>query len=131
MSRKIMIFDDEEDVLFICKIKLEMLGYSVTTEKTVVNVTREVRETMPDLIIMDNWIPDIGGVAATKLIKKSPDLQHIPVILCTASKDIQELTQQAGADGSLEKPFDLNHLAALISNCLGIALHPTQTEKQK
>ena len=69
---------------------------------------------MPQVILMDNWIPDTGGVIATQSIKQEADLKDIPVIYFSANNDIQSLARQAGADTYLEKPFDLNELEAVI-----------------
>lgn len=107
MVKKVLIFDDEADILEICKLVLESKGLEVTTKLTCTNVLADVKRVAPDLIIMDNWIPDIGGVASIKLIKKEPGIAHTPVILFTANKDIEKLVEQAGADGFIEKPFDI------------------------
>ena len=69
----------------------------------------------PDVILMDNWIPDTGGVIATQILKSQDDLKEIPVIYFSANNDIQSLAKQAGADTYLEKPFDLNELELVIN----------------
>jgi two-component system cell cycle response regulator DivK len=107
MAKKVLIFDDEADILEICKLVLESKGIEVATRLTCTNVIADVKAFSPDLVIMDNWIPDIGGVASIRLIKKEPGIAETPVILFTANKDIEKLVAQAGADGFIEKPFDI------------------------
>ncbi|WP_207426874.1 response regulator [Pedobacter sp. SYSU D00535] len=114
MSKRILIFDDDTDILSICTYILEEQGWEVQTSPHCNNILETVRGFMPDVILMDNWIPDTGGVIATQTIKKENDLKSIPVIYFSANNDIQSLAQQAGADTYLEKPFDLNELESVI-----------------
>jgi CheY-like chemotaxis protein len=74
----------------------------------------KVRQIQPSIILMDNNIPDYGGVAATRQIKSQSDLKHIPVIFCSANMDIRHLAKQAGADTFLPKPFALSGLAEVV-----------------
>lgn len=78
----------------------------------------EVRTIKPDVILMDNWIPQTGGIAATQTIKKEEDLKNIPVIYFSANNDIEVLAREAGADTYIAKPFDLDDLEALIKNTM-------------
>jgi two-component system cell cycle response regulator DivK len=70
---------------------------------------------MPAVILMDNWIPDEGGIIATQRIKSNEILKDIPVIYFSANSDIESLTRSAGADAYLAKPFDLEDLERVIS----------------
>lgn len=110
-----MVFDDEVDVLLILRLKIQAMGFRVITNETCENIVDVVKENQPDLIIIDNWIPDIGGIEATRRLKKDSVLTKIPVIMCTASKDAKILAASAGANGYIEKPFDLKTLEQVIS----------------
>jgi two-component system cell cycle response regulator DivK len=63
---------------------------------------------------MDNWLPDISGVEATKLIKANQSLRDIPVIYFSANSNISELAALAGADGHLAKPFDIDQFEEMV-----------------
>ncbi|HEY0054827.1 MAG TPA: response regulator [Pedobacter sp.] len=115
MSKRILIFDDDVDILSICTYILEEQGWEVHTSQHCNNIDTAVRSIQPDVILMDNWIPDTGGVIATQTLKSQPDLKDIPVIYFSANNDIQSLAKQAGADTFLEKPFDLNELEKVIN----------------
>jgi two-component system cell cycle response regulator DivK len=65
---------------------------------------------------MDNWIPGIGGVTATQLIKNDQRTQAIPVIFFSANNNIEGLAKEARADYYLKKPFDITELAAMVEN---------------
>lgn len=118
MPKRILIFDDDVDILSICSYILEEQGWEVSTSAHCNNILDTVRNNMPDVILMDNWIPDSGGVIATQTIKREADLKAIPVIYFSANNDIQSLAAQAGADTFLEKPFDLNELELVIDRAL-------------
>ncbi|MBC8054778.1 MAG: response regulator [Sphingobacteriaceae bacterium] len=118
MSKRILIFDDDVDILSICTYILEEQGWEVHTSPHCNNIDTTVRSIKPDVILMDNWIPDTGGIVATQIIKSQADLKDIPVIYFSANNDIQSLAKQAGADTYLEKPFDLTELELVIDKML-------------
>ncbi|WP_374165698.1 PleD family two-component system response regulator [Arcticibacter sp. MXS-1] len=114
MSKRILIFDDDVDILSICSYILEEQGWDVHTSPHCNDIINTVQNIQPDVILMDNWIPDTGGVVATQTLKSDPELRKIPVIYFSANNDIQSLANQAGADTFLEKPFDLTELELVI-----------------
>jgi two-component system cell cycle response regulator DivK len=117
-TRKIIIFDDDEDILSICIYVLEEQGWEVHAFTDCNNVTEKVSGIHPDVILMDNWIPDAGGIIATQTLKKNDELKNIPVIYFSANSDIQLLANHAGAESYLAKPFDLHQLENVINNVL-------------
>lgn len=131
-TESIIIFDDDEDILSICTYILEEQGWKVTTFTDCNEVVQRVSALRPAVILMDNWIPDDGGILATQKLKNDPSLAAIPVIYFSANSDIQLLAQQAGAETYLAKPFDLDELLNVISNVQdnpGIGQAPTGTVK--
>lgn len=118
MKKTILIFDDDINILDLCTIILRDCGYHVETSETSHDIIEKVTEINPDAILMDNWIPEIGGIKATQLLKANPNFKHIPVIYFSANNDIQALAEKAGADAILAKPFDLDELENLIIKVL-------------
>lgn len=114
MSKKVLIFDDDEDILAICTYILEEQGWEVNTFSNCNNVIEKVTSVMPDVILMDNWIPDSGGIVATQALKQQEKLKQIPVVYFSANNDIKTLAKQAGADSFLAKPFDLEELENIV-----------------
>lgn len=114
MTKRMLIFDDDKTILKILKYILEAEGWEVLNSNHSNNVIEQVNYFKPSIIMMDNNIPDCGGIVATQSIKLHKELQHIPVIFFTASDEIKELSQQAGADAYLAKPFDLTKLFEVI-----------------
>ena len=120
MGKSILIYDDDQDILEICRYILEAKDYKVITKTNCRDVINDIRNNRPDIIIMDNWIPDMGGVQATQAIRKDPEFASIPVILFSANKDIRLLVEEAGADAFIEKPFNIPQLEQLVENTLKI-----------
>ncbi len=114
----ISIFDDDENILELCSFILEQKGYNVKTFDNCNNIVEVVRSEKPDLIFMDNWIPEVGGIQATRAIKGEDDLKQIPVIYFSANNDIKLLAEKAGADTYLPKPFDISDLESVVENTL-------------
>jgi two-component system cell cycle response regulator DivK len=114
MKKRVFICDDDEDILFICRHVLEREGFEVVTSNNNNNITEMVKGIGPDVILMDNWVPDMGGVAASKALKSSTELRHIPIIYFSANNDVVKLAREAGADSYLEKPFEITDLVKVI-----------------
>ena len=114
-TRKIIIFDDDEDILSICTYILSEQGWEVHTFTDCNSVAERVETVMPNVILMDNWIPDAGGIIATQTLKKNDSLKRIPVIYFSANSDIQLLANHAGAETYLAKPFDIEELERVIN----------------
>ena len=114
MPKRVLICDDDIDILAICQYILEESGLEVHTRSDCNNIIEVLSEVQPDIILMDNWIPDTGGIIATQTIKQHPVFKHIPVIYFSANTDIRILAHEAGADSYLAKPFDIVDLEKAI-----------------
>ena len=114
-NKKVFVFDDNADILDLCTIILEDAGYDIRTSATSNNIIDQVLSFTPDIIFMDNWLPDVGGIDATKELKAHKILKNIPVIYFSANNDVKSLAAEAGADGYLSKPFDIQELEDIIS----------------
>ena len=113
-QKKVFIFDDNTDILELCTFILEDAGYEIKTSSTSNNIIDQVSAYTPDIIFMDNWLPDVGGIEATRELKAHEVLKNIPVIYFSANNDVMSLADQAGADGYLSKPFDIQELENII-----------------
>ena len=114
MNKKVLILDDDLDILQICSIVLRKKGFEVSTLNNSSQIVERVRAYQPDVILMDNWIPGPGGIEATKELKNTTDLQSIPVIFFSANSNVTQLAREAQADYFLQKPFDITELEAIV-----------------
>jgi DNA-binding response OmpR family regulator len=118
MPNKIIIYDDDVDILEVCSTILRMRGFEVLCKNNCREVIKDIQTYDPDVILMDNWLPDIGGVKSVQLIKSTPDLQNIPVIFFSANSHVEQLAKEAGADYMLQKPFELSELEQIITKAV-------------
>ena len=114
MNKRVLILDDDIDILQICTIVLKKKGFDVQTLSNSNQVVDQVKSFRPDVILMDNWIPGPGGIEATRLLKLDPLTQDVPVIFFSANSNVTQLAREARADYFLQKPFDITDLEAIV-----------------
>lgn len=113
-KKKILVADDNPAILDALKIMLEEEGYEVET--TVDGATvQDIKEPLPDLLLLDIWMSGIDGRNVCKLLKNSAATKHIPVIMISAAKDIEQIAKDSGADDCVSKPFQMEHLLAIVA----------------
>lgn len=113
--RKVLVCDDDltiSEVVAIILVDSKMA--EVYTIPDCDNIIEKIESVNPSIIFMDNKIPSRGGVVATQTIKSHPLYKSIPVIYFTASEDILQLAENAGADYILAKPFSITQLEDVV-----------------
>jgi two-component system, OmpR family, alkaline phosphatase synthesis response regulator PhoP len=121
MPGRVMIFDDDADLIEVCSIVLKSKNYEVRGRYSCHDILNEVLIFSPQVILMDNRIPVAGGVKASLEIKNDIRLKSIPVIFISANERVRELAAEAGADFFLKKPFEIEELEAVL--CKAILIH--------
>lgn len=117
MSKKrILIFDDDKDILGICRVILEEKGYAVFTEPDCNDLFNKISQARPDMIVMDNKMPGVCGVDAIQNIRKNPATAGIPVVMFSANTNVALLAREAGADHFIQKPFDISVFENLLDD---------------
>ncbi len=116
MAKKILIVDDEPDILRATTVRLMSFGYEVITAIDGKECIALVQSDMPDMILLDLRLPFMNGDEICVKLKADEKLKHIPVIIFTASSDIttSNKVKESGADGYLIKPFDPGELLRII-----------------
>jgi|SRR5690348_12836216 two-component system cell cycle response regulator DivK len=108
MEKKcILIYDDDVEILNVCKAILQSSNYRVETIQTCENIISDVLRVQPGIVLMDLWIPSIGGENAVRYMHENPETKDIPVVLFSASDDIEKISERVQADSFLRKPFDI------------------------
>ena len=120
MEKLILVCEDDCPILEVTKAILEEQNMRVMCALDCVNIIEKALKHRPDLILMDVWIPEIGGEEATRLLKNDPRTCHIPVILFSAVNHLEVIAERCGADGIIKKPFELEELVDTIKNHLGL-----------
>ena len=104
----ILIYEDDPEILFLCKNILAKTPYRVETLSRCENVIDDIDRIKPNLILMDLWIPVLGGEKAVTIIKENPATSNITVLLFSANAEITEICKRVNANGYIQKPFDVN-----------------------
>lgn len=114
--RKILVADDDASVRELCRVVLRNEGYEVIEAADAPTCVSLVRETKPDLVLLDWMMPGVDGMDALRVLKSGSHTKDIPVVMLTALDGLPEITvaTYAGADGYVTKPFDVPDLLALI-----------------
>ncbi|WP_379964422.1 response regulator [Epilithonimonas sp. UC225_85] len=117
-SKKIMICDDDPGILEVLEMMLELEGYTVFTESNSTNLIKTISHTLPDLLLMDLWMPVLSGDQLLRTIRTTKEIENLPVIILSASVDGNEIATSSGANGFIAKPFDMDDVSIKIRNIL-------------
>jgi DNA-binding response OmpR family regulator len=111
--KRIFIADDDPGILDAVAIMLEFEGYDVTTTPNG-DILLNMQNNLPDLVLLDIWMSGIDGRDICRHLKLQEVTRRIPVILLSASREIERSATIAGADDFLPKPFDMDDLLKKI-----------------
>ena len=119
-KEKILIVDDEEDVLELVDFNLTRNGYQTTAAITGEDALKKARLELPDLIILDLMLPGIDGLEVCKKLKADSKTGQIPVIMLTAKGEESDIITglELGADDYVTKPFSPKVLVARVRRIL-------------
>jgi CheY-like chemotaxis protein len=112
-SKKIMVVDDNPGILDAIGIMLEFEGYQVQGELNG-DMLLTMENEFPDLLLLDIWMSGTDGRDICKHLKQKQNTRNIPIVLVSASKDIEHSAMEAGADDFLAKPFEMDDLLEKI-----------------
>jgi phosphate regulon transcriptional regulator PhoB len=116
MQRKILIVDDEKDIVELIAYNLEQEGFRVLRAYDGQAAWEAVRTQKPDLAVLDLMLPGMSGLEVCKLIRRHGETERLPVIMLTAKSDHVDkiLGLELGADDYMTKPFSVRELVARI-----------------
>jgi two-component system, cell cycle response regulator DivK len=119
-EKTLLLVEDTEDNRFMMRRLLEMEGYRVVEARNGEEAVKVAQNEKPALILMDLSLPVIDGLAATKRIRRIPELRDVPIIAVSAHEtaDFQEKALSAGCNSYITKPIDFRELEDLISELL-------------
>lgn len=118
MSAKIIICDDEQEILDITTMILEAEGYTVIPTLNSLKVATLVATEKPDIVLLDLWMPGLSGDQVAKQLRDDQMLRNIPIIVISASRDGRDIAFAAGANDFLEKPYDIDALLSVVNKHL-------------
>jgi len=120
--RRILAVDDDSDILEVLQYILEDSGYEVITLADGHYLFDKIKESQPDLILLDIMLGNLDGRDLCKSVKTRIETHDIPVILISASHEVSKTLNQIGApDDFIAKPFDIDVLLRSINRQLDSA----------
>jgi two-component system phosphate regulon response regulator PhoB len=113
---RILVVDDEEDLLELINFNLSKEGYRVTCVGSGEEAMREARANPPDLIVLDLLLPSVDGLEVCKLLKNDSRTKHVPIVMLTAKGEEADMVTglELGADDYITKPFSPRVLIARV-----------------
>ena len=126
MPKKILVADDDADVVELVSFNLKRAGYTVGTASNGVEALKKVRSFAPDLILLDVMMPELDGLEVCEILRRDSETASIPVLMLTAlSSELGRMASLgSGATDFLSKPFSPRVLLGRIENLLQKANPP-------
>lgn len=112
--KKILVAEDDQSILEVIKIILEGEGFIVLSTDDKNTFFKLINEHKPSLVLLDIWLSGHDGGKIAKELRSDQKNKHIPIIMISANNDTPTITKQAGADGFLLKPFDIDDLLKTV-----------------
>jgi two-component system phosphate regulon response regulator PhoB len=135
VASRILVVDDEPDLLELVRLSLVEAGHSVTTAASGQEAIEALRRSTPDLLVLDLMLPDMSGTEVCRHLRSRPELDGVLVLMLTAkSEEVDRVVGfELGADDYVTKPFSPRELAlrvrALLRRRAGGGGEPNQLER--
>jgi two-component system alkaline phosphatase synthesis response regulator PhoP len=115
-KERLLVVDDEEDILELIKFNLEREGYIVSCAASGEGALQIAKSEIPDLIVLDLMLPGIDGLEVARQLKNEPETRGIPIVMLTAKGEETDIVAglELGADDYITKPFSPRVLVARV-----------------
>lgn len=119
-TRKVLIVDDEPNIVLSLEFLMKKAGYSVTTAIDAEDALQQIERTLPDLVLLDISLPKGNGYEVCQAIRNNPACSEVRVVMLTAKgRDIErEKGLAVGADDYITKPFSTQEVVDLVHRLL-------------
>ena len=119
-KEKILVVDDENDIVELLQYNLEKEGYRISCAFSGEKCLEFIKTKLPDLVLLDLMLPEIDGLDVCKVLKNNPQTSSIPIIMLTAKGEETDIVLglELGADDCITKPFNLRELLARVKAVL-------------
>lgn len=120
MKKRILVVDDEIDLVETLRFSLELEGYEVLVAYNGEDALHLARNESPDLILLDVMLPKMDGYKVCRLLKFDSRFRHIPIFMLTAKTQDKDrmIGEQTGADEYITKPFEMEDLMKKVKEYL-------------
>jgi len=122
MPRKpiILVVDDDAPIITLMRSLLREFGFEPRTATSGAAAIEAARTEPPDLVLLDKNMPGMSGEDVIRALRDDVGLQEVPILLLTGDPVAPQEIAELGANGTVQKPFDLQDLLAQIRNHVGV-----------
>jgi len=120
MNPRILIVEDEEALTLLLRYNLEAAGYDIESVARGDEADLRLRESTPDLVILDWMLPGVSGIELCRRLRSRPETRQLPIVMLTARGEESERVRglSTGADDYVVKPFSVPELLARVAALL-------------
>src|SRR5712664_3204403 len=120
MSARILVVEDEEALTTLLRYNLDAEGYDVETVGRGDDADTRLKETVPDLLVLDWMLPGLSGIELCRRLRQTIATKNLPIIMLTARGEESDRVRgfETGADDYVTKPFSVNELTARVAALL-------------
>jgi DNA-binding response OmpR family regulator len=116
----ILVVDDDAPIITLMRSLLREFGYEARTATSGAAAIEAARAEAPDLVLLDKNMPGMSGEDVIKALRGDAGLQEVPILLLTGEPVTRQEIAELGANGTVQKPFDLQDLLAQIRQHVGV-----------
>ena len=133
MTSRILIVDDEKDIVQLAKDALKQEGFKVTAVYNGEDALLEIKRSLPDLVILDRILPGIDGLTICQKIRSDSRTENLPIIMLTVlDREVDKLVGLGmGADDYVTKPFSVRELVARVKAVLRRSQMPREEQRME
>ena len=131
--KRILVVEDDGDIADLLRHYLERAGYAVDVLGTGTDAVSRVRDTQPDLVILDRMLPGLDGLEICRLLRVQPATADVPVMMLTARAEESDriVGLELGADDYITKPFSAKEVVARVHALLRRSTRATSSRGLK
>ncbi|WP_432713113.1 response regulator transcription factor [Pedobacter sp.] len=119
MVKRIHVLEDDTDIRYIIEFLLKDEGYELQLSSSFAELKEKLKDSLPDLFILDVMLPDGDGSEICSDLKGDLFTKHIPIIVMSANDQNKNKSMEAGADDYIQKPFDIDYIVTRIDKLIG------------
>jgi len=127
----VLIIDDDTDICNLLQMYLKLEGFDTRTAGNRDEIVAAFRRSpLPDMVLLDVWMPDVNGFDVLAKMRQHPALKELPIIMLTAEATRAAVLKgiMGGADGYITKPFQIHPLVKAVKTVLGLKLDPNDKD---
>lgn len=119
VKKTVLFVEDDPSILDVVKLILQDTGHRVLTANSGETLFQILQNDKPDLLLLDIWLNGEDGSNIARQLKAQEHTADIKIVLVSANSETERLAKEAGVDGFLLKPFDVDQLMKLVASFVG------------